>query len=77
MLTMTTTGKRRGELLTAILAAGGEWVNRGKLADDTGKRQLSPNDLRWLEMLERDGLIEARKTPKHSPLGYEWEYRAK
>lgn len=67
---------RRAELLRAIQAAE-DWINRGKLASDTGKSKLSPNDVNWLVSLEREGLIEVRKQSIVSPLGYEWQYRAK
>lgn len=66
---------RRPDLLRAIQAVNGEWINRNKLAFETGKSKLSPNDITWLANLERDGLIEVRKQPTESQSGYEWEYR--
>lgn len=69
--------KRAADILAALKAADGAWLNRVQLAKATGKQTLSPNDRRWLDELERAGEIEALQQKAANPKGFEWVYRIK
>jgi len=65
--------RRAGELLAALRSNGG-WLSRADLANDTGKNQLSPNDVKQLETLVSAGIVERSNRPSKSILA-EWIYR--
>lgn len=83
MLTMTPATEsarnfptRAANLLSALRSRRGEWLTRNTLADMTGKRRLSPNDVHHLENMVRDGVIEVRTLPGPGVSGVMFEYRA-
>lgn len=65
------------DLLKTIQRWRGEWVNRKQIAEVEGKKKLNKWDTKLLDDLAIAGLIEARKVTIKSPIGYEWQYRAK
>lgn len=74
MLNMTEI-KGRGAALVNALSKNGGWMTRAELAAATGKNQLSPNDINWLERLSRDGVIEVDQRTIPGPVGFEYIYR--
>ena len=68
--------RRAREILDALNAVEG-YLDRNQLADATGKRRLSQNDLILLERLESAGLIESEKRAGKSPVGFQYVYRIK
>ena len=59
--------RRASELLNALRSNGG-WLSRADLADQTGKNQLSPNDVKQLETLVSAGIVERSNRPSKSIL---------
>ena len=62
-------------LLDALHSKAGCWLNRSKLASMVNKRRLNDNDVRQLNDMAEWDLIERRKVPIVSPIGYQWQYR--
>jgi predicted ArsR family transcriptional regulator len=50
--------RRKREILEALASASG-WLSRNDIADRTGKRRLSPNDVHHLDALVREARVEA------------------
>jgi hypothetical protein len=76
LMTIELTARARALLET--LQRGNDWMNRSKLAIASGKSgRLSPHDLMLLERMANEGLIEIRDVPGKSPVGKQYEYRAK
>jgi hypothetical protein len=65
------------DLLEVIRLWRGEWVTRAQIAEVEGKKRLNVWDVKLLDDLATAELIEARKVKIKSPIGYEWQYRAK
>lgn len=76
MFAMSIEIKGRGAALLDALRKSGQQMTRADLAEATGKNQLSPNDVNWLERLEREGLIEVDTRPVTGPAKHEYLYRA-
>ena len=55
----------------------GDWVNRSALATKLNKNALNKWDVILLGKLADAGLVETQQVPRHGPIGYEWQYRAK
>lgn len=66
----------QGEQLLNILLAEQDWLGRRELAQRMNKTSLNKWDIGLLQKLEDEGKLESRKIPHHSPIGFEWEYRA-
>jgi len=66
----------QGQQILNVLLSEHDWMGRGELAQRMNKASLNKWDIGLLQKLEAEGMIEARKIPHHSPIGYEWEYRA-
>lgn len=64
------------EMLTAIRSAG-DWIDRGDLAQQLGKKRLNKWHDKLLADLLEMGVIEQRTVPHTSPIGFKYEYRAK
>lgn len=71
---MAAYAERRVAILKAIRKAGG-WIDRAAIATQTGKDDLSPNDVHHLRFLELEGYIEKREVPG-SGLRPKFEYHA-
>lgn len=67
----------QGQQLLDVLRVEGGWVNRADLAKQIGKKALNKWDLVLLSKLADANLIEVQQVPRHGPIGYEWQYRAK
>lgn len=65
------------QLLAIVQRAGGGWVNRSAIAAALEKPRLHVWHIALLDKLAGYDLIEKRKTQVQSPVGYEWQYRAK
>lgn len=66
-----------GEVILATLRDAGDWMTRKDLAAALGRPGLlGPHDLRLLDELEADGLIEVRKE-KIGTVKFEFQYKAK
>lgn len=65
------------ELLAAISAQRGEWVNRREIAERMGKKKLTPWEVGLLALLVDSGEIEAEQHPFPGSIGFEWVYRTK
>lgn len=74
-LNMLMTADRRVAILGAIRGAGANWIDRADIATQTGKDELSPNDIHHLRILELEGYIERREASS-SGLRPKFEYRA-
>lgn len=55
--------ERKQALLDALRNQSGQWLDRNALADATGKRRLSPNDVHHLEALVAEGRVEETHYP--------------
>lgn len=66
----------QGQQLLEALRQADDWIGRAEIAQRVSKTSLNKWDVGMLKKLEDEGLIEARKKPHNSPIGYEWEYRA-
>ncbi len=67
---------KQGEQILALLREAKTWTNRSMLARLAGKSALNRWDVVLLDRLTAAGLIEARRVPRHGPIGFEWQYRA-
>lgn len=63
-------------ILDAI-KGGDDWMNRRAIAEALGKKQLNPYDIAILQILTAQELIEIRRQDNNSPVGWEWQYKAK
>lgn len=72
---MLMTADRRVAILGAIRGAGKNWIDRAAIASQTGKDELSPNDIHHLRILELEGHIERREA-ESGGLRPKFEYRA-
>lgn len=59
-----------------ILRSTGEPMTRNDISEALGKNALNAGDLALLEVMELNGLVEIHKEPVHTPMGYQWVYRA-
>lgn len=63
--------------LSALRSHRGEWMTRRQIADAVGRDgSLLPYDVRLLERMVNDGLIEMRKEPA-GPVQVNYFYRVK
>lgn len=65
------------KLLAAIRNAGDAGCNRSDIAEALGKKRLTQWEISLIEVLLRQGLIEAEKRTVPGVVGYEYVYRAK
>lgn len=63
--------------LLEILKANGDWMSRRDISRALGHTRLYPNEITLLDVLARQGVIEARSVATKAPSGERWEYRAK
>jgi hypothetical protein len=49
---------RMGARILGVLRDNGDWMTRADIAAKMGKSRLNPNDLKQLEGLVSDGLVE-------------------
>ena len=51
----------RGQAMLEIISRGISWTTRQMIADELGKRSLSPHDRELLDRMVESGLIESTK----------------
>ena len=65
------------DLLDAIRIGKGDFVDRGFIAAQLGRKTFGGADAAILDLLEENGIVESRQVDVRTPTGTKWEYRIK